>query len=261
MALPPPSAERTVVITGASSGIGAEIARGLARRGYPLTLVARRRDRLDALADDVRGPGHPVDVLAADLNDAGDRAAVAERLRTGGVAGLINSAGFGTNGLFQDLPAGRESGQVVLNVLALTELTHAALPSMIGQGSGAILNIGSIAGFQPLPGAAVYSATKAYVQTFSEAVHEGLRGTGVSCTALCPGPVPTEWWEVAGEAPPGGPVQVSAHDVAEAGIDGMITGRRIVVPGLLPKLTGLGGRFAPRALLLPALRRAAARRG
>ncbi|KMO83127.1 Sulfoacetaldehyde reductase [Mycolicibacterium chubuense] len=261
MALPPPGAERTVVITGASSGIGAQIARGLARRGYPLTLVARRRDRLDVLADELRGPARPVDVLAVDLADADGRAAVAERLRGGGLAGLVNSAGFGTNGLFQDLPAERESGQVVLNVLALTELTHAALPSMIGQGSGAILNLGSIAGFQPLPGAAVYSASKAYVQTFSEAVHEGLRGTGVSCTALCPGPVPTEWWEVAGEAPPGGPVQVSAEEVAEAGIDGMLAGKRLVVPGLLPKLTGLGGRFTPRALLLPALRRAAARRG
>ena len=261
MALPPPGAERTVVITGASSGIGAQIARGLARRGYPLTLVARRRDRLDVLADELRGPGRPVDVLAVDLDDADGRAAVAERLRGGGLAGLVNSAGFGTNGLFQDLPAERESGQVVLNVLALTELTHAALPSMIGQGAGAILNLGSIAGFQPLPGAAVYSASKAYVQTFSEAVHEGLRGTGVSCTALCPGPVPTEWWEVAGEAPPGGPVQVSAEEVAEAGIDGMLAGKRLVVPGLLPKLTGLGGRFTPRALLLPALRRAAARRG
>ena len=261
MALPPPGAEHTVVITGASSGIGAQIARGLARRGYPLTLVARRRDRLDVLADELRGPARPVDVLAVDLDDADGRAAVAERLRGGGLAGLVNSAGFGTNGLFQDLPAERESGQVVLNVLALTELTHAALPSMIGQGSGAILNLGSIAGFQPLPGAAVYSASKAYVQTFSEAVHEGLRGTGVSCTALCPGPVPTEWWEVAGEAPPGGAVQVSAEEVAEAGIDGMLAGKRLVVPGLLPKLTGLGGRFTPRALLLPALRRAAARRG
>lgn len=260
MTLAPPSDERTVVITGASSGIGAEIARGLARRGYRLTLIARRRDRLDALASELRGAAGAVDVMDVDLGDAGARAAVAERLRAGGVAGLVNSAGFGTNGLFQDLPAGRESDQVVLNVLALTELTHAALLSMIGQGSGAILNIGSIAGFQPLPGAAVYSATKAYVQTFSEAVHEGLRGTGVSCTALCPGPVPTEWWEVAGEAPPGGPVQVSAAEVAAAGIDGMLSGKRLVVPGLVPKLTGLGGRFTPRALLLPALRRAAARR-
>jgi uncharacterized protein len=261
MSLARPGAGSTVVITGASSGIGQEIARGLARRGYSLTLIARRRDRLDALADELcTGRSVSVDVMAVDLTDGAARASVIDRLRTGQVAGLVNSAGFGTNGLFQTMPLGRERDQVVLNVLALTELTHAALPQMIDRGSGAVLNIGSIAGFQPLPGAAVYSATKAYVQTFSEAVHEGLRGTGVSCTALCPGPVPTDWWEVAGEKPPGGIAQVSAEDVAEAGIEGLIGGKRLVVPGLVPKLTGLGGRFTPRALLLPALRRAAARR-
>ena len=261
MSLARPSAGSTVVITGASSGIGQEIARGLARRGYSLTLIARRRDRLDALADELRsGRSISVDVMTLDLTDAAGRASAVERLGSGRVAGLVNSAGFGTNGPFQDLPADRERDQVLLNVLALTELTHAALPSMIGRGSGAVLNLGSIAGFQPLPGAAVYSASKAYVQTFSEAVHEGLHGTGVSCTTLCPGPVPTEWWEVAGENPPGGLAQVSAADVAEAGIEGMLAGKRVVVPGLMPKLTGLGGRFTPRALLLPALRRAAARR-
>lgn len=261
MSLPSPSAGSTVVITGASSGIGQEIARGLARRGYSLTLMARRRDRLDALADELcTGRSISVDVMAVDLNDAVDRARATDLLRGGRVAGLVNSAGFGTNGLFHTMPLERERDQIVLNVLALTELTHAALPPMVDRGSGAVLNIGSIAGFQPLPGAAVYSATKAYVQTFSEAVHEGLHGTGVSCTALCPGPVPTEWWEVAGEQAPGGSVQVSAENVADAGIEAMIGGKRLVVPGLVPKLTGLGGRFTPRALLLPALRRAAARR-
>lgn len=261
MSLATPSAGTTVVITGASSGIGMEIARGLARRGYPLTLVARRRDRLEDLADELRS-AHPItaDVAPLDLNHSAARRELLEMLQSRPIAGLVNSAGFGTNGLFQSLPLYREQDQVIVNVLALTELTHAVLPAMITRGSGAVLNIGSIAGFQPLPGAAVYSATKAYVQTFSEAVHEGLRGTGVSCTALCPGPVPTEWWEVAGEQPPGGMAQVSAADVAEAGVTGMLDGKRLVVPGLVPKLTGLGGRFTPRALLLPALRIAAARR-
>jgi uncharacterized protein len=260
MSLADPAAGRTVVITGASSGIGAEIARGLARRGHSLTLVARRRDRLDTLAAELATDAVRVDVVAADLNDAAARGDVAELVRTAEVAALVNSAGFGTNGLFHTLPLDRERDQVVLNVLAVTELTGAALPAMIERGTGAVLNIGSIAGFQPLPGAPVYSASKAYVQTFSEAVHEGLRGTGVSCSVLCPGPVPTEWWEVAGERPPGGLAQVSATDVAEAGIEAMIAGRRLVVPGVVPKLTGLGGRFLPRPLLLPALRRAAARR-
>ena len=261
MSLPSPTDGTTVVITGASSGIGEHIARGLAERGYSLTLIARRRDRLDALSDELRtARSISVDVVPLDLNDAAARARAVEQLRATPVAGLVNSAGFGTNGLFQDLPADRERDQVVLNVLALTELTHAVLPQMIERGAGAVLNIGSIAGFQPLPGAAVYSATKAYVQTFSEAVHEGLHGTGVSCTALCPGPVPTEWWDIAGERPPGGSIQVSVHDVAEAGIEAMREGKRLVVPGLLPRLTGLGGRLTPRGLLLPALRRAATRR-
>lgn len=261
MSLAAPSADAPVVVTGASSGIGLAIARGLARRGYPLTLVARRRGRLDDLADELRrAHAIAVDVVPLDLADSEARGELLDRLSGRPIAGLVNSAGFGTNGPFQSLPWARERDQVIVNVLALTELTHAALPPMITRGSGAVLNIGSIAGFQPLPTAAVYSATKAYVQTFSEAVHEGLRGTGVSCTALCPGPVPTEWWEVAGEEVPGGSAQMSAEDVAEAGVSAMLVGKRMVVPGLAPKLAGLGGRFTPRALLLPALRLAAARR-
>ncbi|MDZ4236472.1 MAG: SDR family NAD(P)-dependent oxidoreductase, partial [Dietzia sp.] len=121
MSLPSPSAGSTVVITGASSGIGQEIARGLARRGYSLTLMARRRDRLDALADELcTGRSISVDVVAVDLNDAAARAGVADRLRGGQVAGLVNSAGFGTNGLFHTMPLDRERDQIVLNVLALT---------------------------------------------------------------------------------------------------------------------------------------------
>lgn len=261
MSLARPNPGTTVVITGASSGIGEHIARGLARRGYNLMLIARRRDRLAALSDELlSGRSISVDVVPLDLNAESGRSEAVERLRGTAVAGLVNSAGFGTNGLLQHLPPDRERDQVIVNVLALTELTHAVLPQMVDRGTGAVLNIGSIAGFQPLPGAAVYSATKAYVQTFSEAVHEGLHGSGVSCTALCPGPVPTEWWEIAGEQPPGGKVQVSVEEVAEAGITAMRAGKRLVVPGLVPKLTGLGGRFTPRALLLPALRLAAARR-
>jgi short-subunit dehydrogenase len=140
------------------------------------------------------------------------------------------------------------------------ELTHAALPGMIARGSGAVLNIGSIAGFQPLPDAAVYSATKAFVQTFSEAVQEGLHGTGVSCTVLCPGPVHTEWWEIAGADQSGvGFAATSADVVADAAITAMLDGKRLVVPGVAAKMVGFGGRFTPHGILLPALRRAAAR--
>ena len=261
MSLPAPTAASPVVVTGASSGIGAEIARGLGRRGYSLLLVARRADRLAELADQLaREHSVQAEVLPLDLGESGSRARLTERIAQQTPAGLVNSAGFGTNGLFQSLDPQRETEQVTVNALALMELTRAALPGMIARGSGAILNIGSIAGFQPLPDAAVYSATKAFVQTFSEAVHEGLHGTGVSCTALCPGPVPTDWWEVAGADQSGvGFAATSADVVAQAAITAMLEGRRLVVPGMAAKLAGLGGRFTPRRILLPALRRAAGR--
>jgi len=256
MSLPKPSTDTTVVVTGASSGIGTEIARGLARRGYPLLLVARRRERLDELAGELRtNHSAAVDVMPLDLADSAERAELADRLATSPAAGLCNSAGFGTSGQFYSLPIERETEEVTLNALALMELTHAALPGMVDRHAGAVLNIASIAGFQPIPGMAVYSATKAFVQTFSEAVHEELHGTGVSCTALCPGPVPTEWADIAdAQQWSVGLAQVSPADVAHAAIAGMLEGRRSVVPGFVPKIVSLGGRFAPRSVLLPALR-------
>lgn len=264
MSLPEAGTDTTVVVTGASSGIGAEIARGLARRGYPLLVVARRADRLNALSEELtRRYSVPVAVMPLDLGDGTARERLIAHITAQRPAGLVNSAGFGTNGRFQDLPLPRETEQVAVNALALMELTHAALPGMVARGSGAVLNIGSVAGFQPVPGAAVYSATKAFVQIFSEAVHEGLHGTGVSCTTLCPGPVPTEAWEVSGSPmnPQSGVLTSTARDVAEAAIAGMLEGKRLVVPGLGAKLMGVGGRFTPRAILLPALRRAGNRRG
>jgi uncharacterized protein len=256
MSLPKPGQQTTVVITGASSGIGAELARGLARRGFGLLLVARRRERLDALADKVSQEyGVAAEVLPLDLSDSKARAKLADRLRSEPIAGLCNSAGFGTSGTFHTLPVDRESEEVTLNALALMELTHAALAGMVERGAGAVMNIASIAGFQPVPYMAVYSATKAFVQTFSEAVHEELHGTGVSVTVLCPGPVPTEWAEIAHAERFSIPAaQVSPRDVAEAAIGGMLDGKRSVVPGVVPKAVSVGGRFAPRSLLLPAIR-------
>src|ERR1700752_2447431 len=256
MSLPKPSNQAPVVVTGASSGIGTELAGGLARRGYPLVLVARRRERLDEVANELRTQySGGVDVMPLDLGDAGSRKKLAGRLRSEPMAGLCNSAGFGTSGVFQTLPIERESEEIVLNSLALMELTHAALPGMVERAAGAVLNIASIAGFQPIPFMAVYSATKAFVQTFSEAVHEELHGTGVSVTVLCPGPVPTEWGEIANaERFSLSIAQVSPSDVAEAAIGGMLAGRRSVVPGIVPKVVSTSGRFAPRSLLLPAIR-------
>jgi uncharacterized protein len=256
MSLPKPSNQAPVVVTGASSGIGTELAGGLARRGYPLALVARRRERLDDLAGELRTQySVGVDVMPLDLAEAASREQLAEWLRVEPVAGLCNSAGFGTSGVFQTLPIERESEEVVLNSLALMELTHAALPGMVERGAGAVLNIASIAGFQPIPYMAVYSATKAFVQTFSEAVHEELHGTGVSVTVLCPGPVPTEWGEIANAERFSIPIaQVSPHDVAEEAIRGMLAGKRSVVPGIVPKAVSISGRFVPRSLLLPGIR-------
>jgi short-subunit dehydrogenase len=256
MSLPKPDADATVVVTGASSGIGTELARELARRGYPLLLVARRQERLDDLATELRDRHTvAVDVMALDLAESAGRAELTNRIASTAVAGLCNSAGFGTSGSFHTLPIEREREQLTLNALALMELTHAALPGMVDRGVGAVLNIASIAGFQPLPGMAVYSATKAFVQTFSEAVHEELHGTGVSCTALCPGPVPTEWADIADAQQWSITIaQVSPSDVAKEAIAGMLEGRRSVVPGWVPKVVSVGGRFAPRSVLLPVLR-------
>ena len=192
MSLPKPAPDADVVVTGASSGIGTEIAKGLAKRGHNLVLVARRRERMEALAAELQA-AHNVKVIvhALDLGSSDERDALVADLRATGrtISGMCNCAGFGTSGEFKDLPLQRERDQVELNVVALLDLTHAFLADMVHAGAGAVLNVASIAAFQPLPNMAVYSASKAFVQTFSEAVHEELRGTGVSCTALCPGPV------------------------------------------------------------------------
>ena len=256
MSLPKPNTQTTVVITGASSGIGSELARGSARRGFPLLLVARRRERLDELANEV-GQEYSVgvEVMPLDLNNTTARRKLADRLRNEPIAGLCNSAGFGTSGVFHELPVERESEEVTLNALVLMELTHAALAGMVERGAGAVMNIASIAGFQPIPYMAVYSATKAFVQTFSEAIHEELHGTGVSVTVRVRARCRPEWAEIANAERFSIPVaQVSPPDVAEAAIGGMLNGKRSVVPGIVPKVVSTGGRYVPRTLLLPGIR-------
>jgi len=258
MSLPAPGSNLTVLVTGASAGIGTELARGLAARGYGLDLVARRRDRLSALAEELRtARGVDVQVHTADLSTSRGRKRLIAKLaeRDGFVAGLCNNAGFGSFGRFQSLPIEREMEEVQLNVTAVHELTGAFLPAMIERGTGAVLNVGSIAGAQPLPGNATYAATKAFVNSFSEALHLDLAGTGVSSTLLAPGPVSTEFGEQAGvgdqEQQLPGFLLASAAEVAEEGIEGMLRGKRSVVPGIGPKVMSTGGRFAPRSVLLP----------
>lgn len=262
MALPPPTEETTALITGASAGIGAELARGLAARGQHVTLVARRQERLDELAAELERR-HAVEatVDACDLGDAAARGKLITRLRRRKrrVAVLVNDAGFGTYGTFWKLAADREREEVRLNVEALHELTLTFVPEMVERRSGAVLNVGSTAGFQPLPGNATYSGTKAFVNTFSEALHAELAGTGVSCTVLCPGPVATEFQQSSGigHLEGSGPsfIWAGPEEVARAAIEGMDAGRRVVLPRPPDKVSAAFGRYTPRTVLLPVMRR------
>jgi short-subunit dehydrogenase len=267
MPLPPPGPDAHVLVTGASSGIGAAIARALAARGYPTLLVARREDALTELAAELRGTSRLTsEVHAADLGSDEGRDTVRELLLDDErVVGLVNAAGYGVTGRVADLADehGREKldGLVRLNVLALHDLTVAAVGALVHRArasrrTGAILNVSSITAFQPLPGVASYAASKAFVQSFSEAVHAELSGTGVSLTTVSPGLTRTGFADVAGtdafdKAPD---LAVGdAGDVAEAAVAAMAAGHRSVVPGLVNQLSAAGGRFAPRTLLLPAL--------
>ncbi len=267
MALPPPLLDNTVVVTGASAGIGTELARELAGRNYNLVLVARRAERLRELADELRlAHGIHVDVEAVDLTDADARRELIARLEAGEreVAGVCNNAGTGTVATLLKSDLEHEQRIVRLNAEAVHHLTGAFLPPMVERGAGAILNVASTAAFQPLPGFATYAATKAFVQSFSEAVHAELGGTGVSVTCLCPGFTHTEFGENAGtreaeEALPGF-LWMEAPEVARTGVDAMVAGRRSAIPGLLNRASMIGGRMTPRTVLLPLVRQVNRRR-
>ena len=258
MALPAPSYGSTILITGASSGIGADLARQLAERGYNVTLTARRRERLEDLADELREASDiHVDVETCDLGDPGARGRLIKKLQSGEreVVGVCNNAGFGNLGRFLELDLEKENDVVRLNVEAVHELTGAFLPRMVEQGAGAILNVASTAAFQPLPGFATYAASKAFVHSFSEAVHSELSGTGVSVTSLCPGFTRTEFEETAGAEEAAsklpGFTWMESDDVARQAIEGMLAGKRTVVPGALNKAVSTSGRYIPRTVLLP----------
>jgi short-subunit dehydrogenase len=256
-----------VLITGASAGIGAELARQLAGRGHNVVLVARREQRLRELAEQLRlMHGVHADVELCDLADAGKRHALVARLLAGEreVTGVCNNAGFGTVGTLLEASLEREQDVVRVNVEAVHHLTGAFLAPMVQRGAGAILNVASTAAFQPLPGFATYAASKAFVQSFSEAVHAELGGTGVSVTSLCPGFTHTEFGEAANaqeeeRALPEFLFQ-EAPEVARCGIEAMIAGRRTAIPGLHNRASMLGGRLVPRSLLLPVVRRVNAAR-
>lgn len=262
MPLPPPSSDSTALVTGASSGIGADIARQLAERGHGVTLVARREDRLHELAGEIETTHHVrTDVIACDLSDQAAREGLVAEIRARGreVSVLINNAGFGSAGNFQDLDLDNELRMVHTNVEAVVHLCGEYVPGMAARGEGAVLNVASTAGFQPLPRQSTYSASKAFVLAFTEALSSDLKGTGVTATALCPGPVKTEFtdqhegFDSAGSTPDF--IWMSAEDCAKAAVRGLERGKRVVVPGVGNRFTTLAGQHVPRSLLLPAARR------
>jgi uncharacterized protein len=219
------------LITGASSGIGAEFAKQLSERGYEVILVARREDRLRELAAGLAGSAH---VVPCDLaNDAGSLPGQVAALGVD-VDLLVNNAGFGTHGHFTEIDAAREAELVRLNCQALVTLTHAFLPGMLERRRGGVITVASTAGMQPIPYEATYSASKAFARTFSDALAGELRDSGVRVLCVNPGPVPTEWQEVAGYEPghlPPVPGKVSAEQVARESLRAFDRGRRSIIPG------------------------------
>jgi short-subunit dehydrogenase len=259
VSLPQPHPQARAVITGASSGIGEELARQLAARGHSLILVARRVGKLEVLAKELRAAYKvKVELRPCDLVDRAARTQLREELAAQDISILCNNAGFATFGKLAGLDAEREREELELNAVAVQDLTLAVLPGMIRRKAGAILVVGSTSGHQPSPANATYAASKAFANSFAESLHSELRGTGVSCTLLAPGPTRTGFTEVAGIAKidsiGGKFLWVSAERVARAGIEGMDRGKRIVIPGFVAQAQTLGGRYTPRAVLLPVLK-------
>ncbi|CAN3126738.1 SDR family NAD(P)-dependent oxidoreductase [Mycobacterium sp. smrl_JER01] len=235
------------LITGPTSGLGEGFARRYAVDGYDLVLVARDAAKLDTLAAELRDEaGTQVEVIRADLAAAADRAAVAERLREG-VQVLVNNAGFGTSGEFWTADYATLQSQLDVNVTAVMQLTHAALPSMVAAGAGTVLNVASVAGLLPGRGS-TYSASKAWVVSFSEGLANGLGGTGVGVHALCPGFVRTEFHERAGIDMAGTPslLWLEVDDVVRETMADIAKGKVVIIPGLQYKALTTGGRMVPR---------------
>jgi short-subunit dehydrogenase len=243
---------RLAIVTGASAGIGAAYAERLARDAYDLVLVARRRDRLDELAERLgRTHGRRVSVLAADLGSAeGVRAVEARIAAEPALELVVNNAGFGTTGLFAELDRDAEEDEVRLNVLALVRLTHAAVAAFKARGHGSVINVSSLAGFQPAPFNATYAATKAFVNSFTQAVSEELRGSGVRLQLLCPGFTRTEFQEVAGFSTETIPdvAWMTAEAVVDASLEALRRGDLVVIPGRGNKMLGAVFRAMPASL-------------
>lgn len=254
-------ANAVVLITGASSGLGAEFARQLAPQVKTLILIARRQERLEQLREQLARPGLTIQLYVVDLADSvarenllRDLAASDERVTL-----LINNAGVGDHGLIESSEWPRVEQMLSVNIVALTQLTRALLPELI-EARGAVLNVSSVASLMPLPGLGIYAATKAYVTSFSEALRAEIRDTGVSVTALCPGPVPTEFFEIAER--PGATEQtftpsilkVPAQQVVATGLSAVLSDRARVIPGWTTSIVMTLVSRLPMFLLRPALR-------
>ena len=260
--IPSPSPTSTALVTGASAGIGTELARELARRGHGVTLVSRRRDRLEQLAAELTAEhGVRAEVIPCDLADPDARGTLVDRVAELGltVEVLVNNAGFGTAGSFHRSDVEREVQQVRVLVEAVVDLTGRFVPGMVERGRGAILTLASTAGFQPLPRMAGYGAAKAWARSFSAAIHEELKPKGIAVTAVCPGPVETEFFDVAGPTPLEAIVPkfawVQPDAVARAGLDALERNRSEVVPGRLMSTAMTASRALPREAAMPVLGR------
>ncbi|HEV3280195.1 MAG TPA: SDR family oxidoreductase [Acidimicrobiales bacterium] len=260
MSLPAPNPDRTCVVTGASSGIGAEIATVLAGRGLGVTLVARSEAKLRQLADRLSSRhAVRVEVITADLTDEASRDAIATELghRSLLVNVLVNNAGGTTVGPVYRADVDKELAMVRTNVEAVVHLCTLFLPGMVERRSGAVLNVASTAAFQPLPGQAAYGASKAFVLSYSHGLRGELRPTGVTVTALCPGPVETGFAAAAGisdaEAAESMPriMWVPAAEVARAGVKGMDANKAVVIPGVANRVGAAAGWLSPRSVVVP----------
>ncbi|QIK66542.1 SDR family oxidoreductase [Nocardioides sp. HDW12B] len=263
MSLPAPGPDRACLVTGASSGIGVEIARNLASRGHQVVLVARSEDRLEAVADGIRSEGGTAYVVPADLGDRTARAELLDRVTALGVDVdvLVNNAGFSTLGRVAEADPVDEMAMVEVDVVAVLDLCTRFVPGMVARGRGGVLNVASTAAFQPLPGQAGYGAGKAFVLSYSQSLAGELKGTGVTATCLCPGPVATGFGERAGFAEGDFDsalpkvMWVSPEEVAACGVEALDKGRLSAIPGLANRVGARMSQVAPRRVLVELLTR------
>jgi uncharacterized protein len=258
--LPPITDDGVVIVTGASSGIGEEIAREFARRGYRLVLVARRANRLRDLAEELAGRAH---MLPADLSKRDERVTLFDQVAALGVVAdiLVNNAGITTLGPVAEASPEAELNLIEVDVAAVVDLCSRFVPSMVKRGRGAVLNVASVGAFGPLPGQASYGAAKAFVLSYTQAMREELRDTGVTAAALCPGAVRTGFLEAEGvpdeESEKALPkfLWKDADVVARAAVDGLASGRGVIVPGAPNRIASVFYHHLPRRLLLPLIAR------